>query len=75
MFHCNNRLGKQLYITVDKDTVADYLFVEEILLWDEAERGKLANYMREENLVIAEGKYTLNQTTTFKEARKIFNLP
>ena len=41
-------------------------------LWDESERDKMAEYLKKNNFKIKEGKYTINQATSFEKALEIF---
>ncbi|MCL2152619.1 MAG: hypothetical protein FWH57_06635 [Oscillospiraceae bacterium] len=70
----NTGIGKDLYIKVEEDQIADYsfLFEEPLSLWKKSEQKKMVEYMKENGLVFSEGEYLINQTTTFEEALEIF---
>lgn len=65
-------LGKSLYLDFKNGDINDYTVIDEIELWDETERNKLVNYMKDNNLRIVPGKYVINQGTSFEGALKKF---
>lgn len=69
-------IGKKFTIMIEDDEVSDYtiLNTEKFDLWNEVERKKFANYMKDNELIIPPGKYVLNQALRFEYAKKIFKL-
>jgi len=78
--HINLKIGKELYIiVVDSDTInAEYL--SEVAngtrdstfeLWDNKELRKLILYLKENDFIIEQGKYTINQAWSFEKVREV----
>jgi len=68
-------LGKTLEVSISKDAVRDYSFVEndiEFSKWNENEKSKFIKYMKENNLVLEPGSYKINQGTTYEKAKETF---
>ncbi len=68
-------IGKTLEITISKDDVRNYSFVEnnkEFSKWNENEKSKFISCMKENKLTLKAGTYKINQGTTFEKAKEIF---
>lgn len=68
-------IGKTLEVSISKDNVRDYSFVEnniELSKWNENEKRKFIKYMKENNLILEPGSYKINQGTTYEKAKEIF---
>lgn len=68
-------LGKTLEISISKDVTRDYTFIEnniELAKWNDKEKTKFINYMKENTLLLKPGSYKINQGTTFEKAKDIF---
>lgn len=68
-------IGKTLEVSINKDNVRDYSFVEnniELSKWNENEKRKFIKYMKENNLILEPGSYKINQGTTYEKAKEIF---
>ena len=78
------KFGKDLTITVHNDETVDAKHLRCVLegeikknepyfdLWDAQELEKLIGYMEKNDFILVEGRYIINQTTTFDKAVEIF---
>lgn len=66
------KIGKPLSLQVEPGQIVDYSVIDKYVLWDEAERKKLVDYMQKNNYKIKEGFYQFNQSTSFEKALEIF---
>ncbi len=68
-------IGKTIEVTINNDEFRDYRFVEkniELSKWNENEKNKFINYMKENKLILKAGSYKINQGTTYEKAKEIF---
>lgn len=68
-------LGKTLDINVSEESTRDYTFVEinsEFSKWNESEKNKFISHMKDNNLILKPGNYTLSQGTKWEKALEIF---
>lgn len=66
-------IGKELTVEITQNS--DYTIFEnseELSIWNEKERNKMTKYMKENNLKLKSGLYTINTSNTFEKALEIF---
>lgn len=69
-------IGKQYSIVLEENSVRDYECVKEkqFILLKPDELIKLSEYMKKNKLVIAPGKYEVNQIYNFEDLKKVFKI-
>lgn len=68
-------IGKEFTVEITED--CDYTIFEDLGkfdIWTEKERNKMIKYMKENNLKLKPGTYTINSANTFEKALEIFKL-
>lgn len=65
-------IGKNFTVEVPQNIDYTIFNDEEFDIWNEKERNKMIEYMKEENIKLKAGTYTINQANTFEKALEIF---